>query len=156
MKRPYIPMGFVSSEWIASDAVLIIPGADKTIFAVLTSSMHMIWVKYIAGRLKSDFRYSASVVYNNFPFPELTETDKEDLAKKAEKILDIRKRFEGVALSSLYDPSSMPEELLEAHRELDEQVEEIYGCRGWSEEEKLAELFRRYGEMVKEEGKKLR
>ncbi|MDD6213033.1 MAG: methylase [Clostridiales bacterium] len=156
MKRPYIPMGFVSSEWIASDAVLIIPGADKTIFAVLTSSMHMIWVKYIAGRLKSDFRYSASVVYNNFPFPELTETDKEELAKKAEKILDIRKRFEGVALSSLYDPSSMPEELLEAHRELDEQVEEIYGCRGWSEEEKIAELFRRYGEMVKEEGKKLR
>ena len=150
VRRPYIPMGFVSSEWIASDAVLIIPGADEAVFAILTSAMHMIWVSTIAGRLKSDFRYSATVVYNNFPFPEVSEEQHESLEQCAMKILDIRSQYAGAPLSALYDPDRMPEDLKGAHRELDELVDEIYGCTGMDEEEKLVELFRRYRELTGE------
>ena len=151
IRRPYIPMGFVSSEWIASDAVLIIPGADEAIFAILTSSMHMVWVRTIAGRLKSDFRYSASIVYNNFPFPELTEEQRKELKRCASRILTVRSQCAGAPLSSLYDPDLMPEELKEAHQELDALVDEIYGCTGMDEEEKLVELFRRYKNLLNEQ-----
>lgn len=146
VRRRYIPMGFVPADWIASDAVLILPGADLSLFAVLTSRLHMVWVQTVAGRLKSDYRYSVSVVYNNFPFPSLTEEKRERLAASAQRILDVRSCFTGSSLASLYDPASMPTELADAHRENDRLVEEIYGVSGRTEEEQLIELLRRFRE----------
>lgn len=146
VRRSYIPMGFVPADWIASDAVLILPGADLSLFAVLTSRLHMVWVQTVAGRLKSDYRYSVSVVYNNFPFPSPTDEQRQRLAAAGQRILDVRSHFTGTSLAALYDPDLMPQELAQAHRENDLIVEEIYGVAGRTEEEQLVELLRRFRE----------
>lgn len=141
VRRDVIPMGFVESRFIASDAMLMIPHASPSLFGLLNSQLHMLWVRNIAGRLKSDFRYSASIVYNNFPFPDLSGDSERQISEAAEDILRVRQRFTGASLAHLYDPETMPEQLRKAHRSLNVLVEEIYGCRGQREEQKLAMLF---------------
>lgn len=149
-KRKYIPIGFMPERIIASDAVMIIPNANLYHFGILTSSMHMSWVKCIAGRIKSDYRYSAKVVYNNFPWPNSDDKHKKLIIKYAHEVIEARKIYKGTSLAELYDPLSMPPELVKAHRKLDSAVESAYGKHFGTDEERAAFLMKMYGELVNE------
>lgn len=125
--RKYIPMGFLDSNCIVGNSCLAVPNADLFHFGVLVSSMHMVWVKNICGRIKSDFRYSNNLVYNNFPWPiNVDKKIKKSIEKNAENILRIRSEFENCSLADLYNPLTMPERLLKIHTELDKAVEKCY------------------------------
>jgi len=124
--RKYIPLGFVNPDIIVNNAVLIIPNATLYHFGILTSDVHMAWVRAICGRLKSDYRYSKDIVYNNFPWPEATEEQKAEIEKLAQAVLDARAKFPESSLADLYDPLTMPPELLKAHRDLDRAVLKLY------------------------------
>ena len=147
--RKYIPIGFLNKEFIASDLARTIPIASLYAFGIITSIIHMTWVKYICGRLKSDFRYSASIVYNNFPWPENpTEKQKEAIEKAAQKVLDARAEFPGSSLADLYNPLTMPPALVKAHNELDKAVDLAYRPQAFANEAKrieyLFELYDKY------------
>ena len=148
--RLYVPIGFMSPEIIASDACSIIPNASLFHFGVLTSQVHMAWMRVVGGRLKSDYRYSGSVVYNNFPWPNPTEAQKAKIEQTAQRIMDARALYPDCSLADLYDDATMPIELRKAHRENDKAVMEAYGFKyGMEESEIVAELFRMYEEIVK-------
>lgn len=150
-RRKYIPIGFVSPEIIASDAVQIIPNAEMWQFGILTSNVHMAWVRVVAGRLKSDYRYSAKIVYNNFPWPNLSDSEKEKIGKTAQLILDARNIFPNNSLADLYDDLTMPIELRKAHQENDKAVMKAYGFKTFMSEEKIvAELMKMYQNMGSE------
>lgn len=126
-RRRYIPIGFVSKEVIASNAVSLIPNATPFLFGLLTSNMHMAWMRTVAGRLKSDFRYSGSLVYNTFPFPpNPTEGQRAAVAAAAEAVLAARAQFPAESLAALYDPTTMPPALARAHATLDRAVDRCY------------------------------
>lgn len=144
-RRRYIPMGFCSSDVIASDAVQIIPGATQYEFGVLESSVHMAWMRAICGRLKSDYRYSNQIVYNNFPWPSPSEDKKAAIERTGQEILDARALYPDSTLADLYDPLTMPEGLRKAHQSNDRAVMAAYGFKpSMSEEEIVSELFRMY------------
>lgn len=147
-KRRYIPIGFMGKEIVASNANLIVSDASMYHFGVLTSSMHMAWMRAIAGRLKSDYRYSGSVVYNNFPWPEASEAQQEKIAALAQGVLDARALYPDSSLADLYDPLTMPPELVAAHRKLDAAVEKAYGRSFADDAERVAFLFERYSELT--------
>lgn len=147
--RKYIPMSYFSSNNIVSDTCLAVPKAKNYHFGILNSEMHMTWVKYICGRLKSDFRYSNDIVYNNFPWP-LNPTEKQInlVEEKAQKVLDTRKEFPNSSLADLYDPLTMPPALIKAHQELDKAVDLCYRPQPFPNETKriefLFELYEKY------------
>lgn len=145
-RRRYIPIGFLSSEIIATNANLIVPNATLYEFAILTSNVHNSWMRVVAGRLKSDYRYSASLVYNNFPWPNPTKEQKARIEQTAQAILDARKLYPDCSLSDLYDEVTMPKELRKAHQENDKAVMQAYGFWGKvkSENECVAELMKLY------------
>ncbi len=145
-RRQYIPISFFDSETIASDLCLIVPGGKKFHFGILSSAMHMAWVRYVAGRLKSDFRYSNQIVYNNFPWPQdAGEKQKAAVEKSAQGVLDARKQFPDASLADLYDPAAMPPVLREAHTVLDRAVDAAYGKKDFiSDAERVAFLFDLY------------
>ena len=150
-KREYVPIGFINKEIIGSDAVLIIPTNDITLFSILTSNIHNAWLRAVGGRLKSDYRYSAKIVYNTFPFPELNDILKEKLEKTGKKILEIREKYPNNSYSDLYDTLFMPTDLRKAHQENDKAVWEAYGKK-WelgNEEECVAYLMKLYKELKK-------
>ncbi|EOR93877.1 Type II restriction enzyme, methylase subunit YeeA [Arcticibacter svalbardensis MN12-7] len=124
--RKYIPLGFLTPDFIVSDSCLSIDNASIYHFGILHSEMHMAWVKSTCGRIKSDFRYSNEIVYNNFPWPK--ENDKNAIAieSAAQHILDVRQEFSSNSLSSLYDPLIMPPKLIKAHKALDKAVDLAY------------------------------
>ena len=139
-KRFYIPMGFLDENFIATTQLQIIPDADLFLFGILESSVHMIWTKSFCGRLKSDFRYSATLIYNNFPFPEVDKNLREKISATAENILEIRKKYNS-SLADLYDENLMPKDLREAHKKNDLAVMEAYGFeKNLSEAEILQRL----------------
>lgn len=149
--RRYVPIGFMSADVIGSNLVLMIPSASMYHFGVLTSTMHNAWMRQVCGRLKSDYRYSNNLVYNNFPWPlEPTDKQRERIGTTAQGILDARARFAGSTMAALYDPLTMPKELVDAHRANDEAVDAAYGKRGFKNElerlEFLFDLYRRYTE----------
>ena len=146
--RPYIPMGYLPASAIASDAVLIVPEASSVLFGVLNSALHMAWVRGVAGRLKSDYRYSASIVYNNFPFPELEGPAATAVEKAAEELLLIQEQRREIDGVRLYARDTMPEEFLLAHRRLDLAVDHLYGEEFSEDQERLSYLFARYREMT--------
>ena len=150
--RRYIPIGFVSPSIIVSDLVQFIPDADLYEFGVLTSNIHMAWVRAFCGRLKSDYRYSAKVVYNNFPWPEPKEEQKGKIEQTAQAILDARALYPDSSLADLYDELTMPPELRTAHQKNDRAVMEAYGFWGKlnSESECVAELMKLYQEKIKQ------
>ena len=113
--RNYLPIGFINPDIIANAQTQIIPNATLADFAILTSSVHMEWMRAVAGRLKSDYRYSAQIVYNNFPFASLDEKDKETLTATAQGILDARAEFGDCSLADLYNPLTMPANLRKTH-----------------------------------------
>ncbi|MDR0737220.1 MAG: hypothetical protein LBF51_10430 [Zoogloeaceae bacterium] len=126
-RRRYIPIGFLNENTIASDLLFLIPYATLYHFGILTSSVHMAWVRAVCGRLKSDYRYSKDIVYNNFPWPKATEAQKAEIEELAQSVLDARTRFRGSSLADLYDPLTMPPELLKAHQTLDRAMLKRYG-----------------------------
>lgn len=148
-RRQYIPMGFLRSDVIPTNAVLIIPEAGVYHLGVLTSNLHMSWMRAVCGRLKSDYRYSKDIVYNNFPWPTPTDAQKAKIEKTAQAILDARNLYPDCSLADLYDVVTMPPELRKAHQENDKAVMEAYGFNPrMSEAEIVAELFKLYQEIT--------
>ncbi|MBE0508763.1 MAG: class I SAM-dependent DNA methyltransferase [Marinospirillum sp.] len=146
--RQYIPIGFLEGV-IASSAVLILPEANKYEFGVLTSQMHMDWMRTVAGRLKSDYRYSATLVYNNFPWPNATDKQKQQIETLAQAVLDARQvefdKDPETSLADLYDPDLMPANLRKAHTKLDKAVDTLYQPKGFkSPMERVQHLFKLY------------
>ena len=149
-ERFYIPFGFLSNDNLASDATLIIPNATLADFAILTSSVHMEWMRAVCGRLGDGYRYSANIVYNNFPFASLDEKDKETLTATAQGILDARALFGDCSLADLYNPLTMPANLRKAHEKNDQAVLKIYGIdKTATPSDIVKELFTRYEKEVK-------
>lgn len=145
-RRDYIPIAFLSKDVICSNTVQFVPDATLFHFGVMTSVMHMAWVRCACGRLKSDFRYSSSIVYNNFPWPE-SPSDKQRAAieQAAQGVLDARAAFPDSTLADLYDPVTMPPALVKAHQALDRAVDAAYGRRSFhTDAERVAFLFERY------------
>ena len=150
--RRYIPMGFIDGNTIASDAVQIIPDASLYDFGILESNVHMAWMRTVAGRLESRYRYSKDVVYNNFPWCTPTDQQREKIEKTAQSILDARANYPESSLADLYDETLMPVDLRKAHKANDRAVMEAYGMWGKvnSEAECVAWLFRMYQELTKD------
>lgn len=147
--RYYIPLGFLSPDILSSNLVKIIPNATLYHFGILTSSVHMAWTRAVAGRLKSDYRYSKDIVYNNFPWPEADGKQKATIEPLAQAVLDARALFPESSLADLYDPLTMPPELLKAHQKLDRAVMKLYGFKAnMAEAEVVAKLFERYQRLV--------
>jgi len=156
--RKYIPFGFFEPINVAADSCSIIPGGSIYHFGILTSAMHMAWVRSVCGRIKSDYRYSASIVYNNFPWPDCTEKQYKTIEEFAQEILNIRTKFSKSTLAALYDPLTMPKELLKAHQKLDKATEAAYGRTFDDDSQRVAYLFELYqklsGELFVEEKKR--
>ncbi|MCM2342101.1 MAG: hypothetical protein NDI87_13180 [Rhodoferax sp.] len=157
-RRALIPIGFLSPNVIIGDANLCVPDATLFHFGIMTSGMHMAWVRYVCGRIKSDYRYTNQIVYNNFPWPELLKNAEPSSAQTAiesaaQTVLDVRARFQTgeqpATLADLYDPLTMPPELLKAHQRLDAAVDKAYEASGGkkhykSDAERVAFLFELY------------
>lgn len=153
--RKYIPMGIETSKVITSNLCLIVNSASKFILGVLSSNVHMAWTKLVCGRLGNGYRYSAKVVYNNFPWPSPTDKQKARIEKTAQGILDARANHPGNSLADLYDPLLMPADLRKAHIENDKAVMEAYGF-DWhtmKEEDCVAELMKMYQKLVEKKDK---
>lgn len=144
--RRYVPMGFIDDSKIVTNAVLFIPNATLYHFGILTSNVHMAWMRAVCGRLKSDYRYSKDVVYNNFPWPTPTDEQRARIEQTAQAILDARELYPDCSLADLYDEATMPPELRKAHQQNDKAVMQAYGFWGKlnSESACVAELMRMY------------
>ena len=148
--RQYIPVGFIDSKVVVSNKALFIPNADKYLFGILNSSLHMAWVKTVAGRLKSDYSYGVQTVYNTFPFCQPTEKQRAKIETTARAILSARAEYPDSTLAELYNPVLMPKSLRAAHRANDAAVMAAYGFdRNLTEPEILAELIKKYLELTK-------
>ena len=150
-RREYIPIGYLKAGTVVPNSALAIYEAPLWLFGILTSKMHMAWVKTVGGRLKTDYRYSAQLCYNTFPFPSINETQKKELEKLAQEVLDVRDQHFDMTLGEMYNPESMPEDLKEVHHRLDLAVERCYRPEPFSsDEERLECLFKLYAKMTKE------
>ncbi len=148
-RRKYIPMGFLDQKVIPVMGVLIIPDATLYEFGVLMSSVHMSWTRIVCGRLKSDYRYSKDVVYNNFPWPKVDLTKRQRIENTAKKILDSRKLYPEATLADLYDDLVMPVELRKAHEDNDKAVMDAYGFKhDMTESEIVAKLMEMYKKLT--------
>ncbi len=150
-RRRYAPIGFMDSNVISSDAVQIVPNATLFHFGVLTSNVHMAWMRAVCGRLKSDYRYSKELVYNTFPWPTPTDAQKAKIEQTAQAILDARALYPDSSLADLYDETTMPPELRKAHQQNDKAVMQAYGfdVKATTETGCVAELIRMYQKLVK-------
>jgi hypothetical protein len=143
--RHYLPIAFLSSDIIASNQIYVLPNAELYHFGTLTSTMHNAWMRTVCGRLKSDYRYSASIVYNNFPWPTPTDKQIKAIEGKAKAVLDVRAEHETSTLADLYNPLTMPPDLTKAHAALDKVVDNAYGYKGKpTDAERVAFLFTLY------------
>ncbi|MBQ3525870.1 MAG: class I SAM-dependent DNA methyltransferase [Akkermansia sp.] len=150
-RRTYIPVGYVDADTIVSDSAFAIYGAEPWVLAVLSSSMHMTWVRISCGRLKNDYRYSADLCYHTFPLRMVRDEEKELLNESAYNILDIREKHTEMTLGDMYNPESMPADLKQAHEENDRLVDSLYRKKPFfSEEERLECLFALYQQMIEE------
>jgi hypothetical protein len=143
-------MDFLSGEIVAGDKVFIMPNATLYQFGVLTSNVHMAWTRAVCGRLKSDYSYSNTIVYNNFPWPVPNNEQTEKIEKTAQGILDARALFPNSSLADLYDPLTMPPELKKAHTANDKAVMQAYGfsIKDTSEEDCVESLMKLYQKMT--------
>ena len=148
-RREYVPIGWLSPPTIPSDLVFVLQDADLWHFGILTSRIHMAWLRNVGGRLKNDFRYSIGIVYNNFPWPEASEAQRAKIRSLAQAVLDARAMFPGATLADLYDADTMKPELRKAHRDLDRAVDNLYKQGGFaSDRERVEHLFRLYERAV--------
>jgi hypothetical protein len=144
-RRDYVPIGYVEPPTIPSDLVFVFPNAELWHFGILTSAMHMSWLRHIGGRLKSDYRYSIGLVYNTFPWPNLSDTQRARIAELARKVLSCRARYPDATLADLYDADLMKPDLRRAHRELDVAVDRTYRAVNFNSDRERAEhLFSLY------------
>ena len=152
--RKYIPLGFIGKEMILTDAAMCIPYASRYDFGILTSNVHMAWVRAVCGRIKSDYRYSKDVVYNNFPWPNPTDEQKATIEQTAQAILDARALYPDASLADLYDELTMPPELRKAHQANDKAVMAAYGfpVKNFTESDCVAALMKMYQELTAKEG----
>lgn len=150
-RRRYIPMGFIKPEVICSNAVKFIPNASLYIFGVLTSNVHMAWMRVVCGRMKSDYRYSPAI-YNNFPWPNPTVEQRQKIEETAQHILNVRSKFTESCLADIYDSLTMPSELQKAHIANDKAVMQAYGfsVKDTSEADCVAALMKMYQELMEE------
>ena len=150
-QRRYIPIGYMSKDVISTDANMVLPNASIYHFGILTSNVHNAWMRVVAGRLKSDYRYSNTIVYNNFPWPNPSEEQKKKIEQTAQTILDARAKYPESSLADLYDETVMPPELRQAHRANDLAVCQAYGFSQdiiKSESKCIAELFKMYEKLT--------
>ncbi|MDE1557870.1 MULTISPECIES: DNA methyltransferase [Actinotignum] len=153
-RREYVPVGYLGPDTIISNLAFAIYDAEPWLFALLTSKMHMAWLRAVGGQLETRLRYSNTLVYNTFPVPELSASSKEELTKRALRVLDVREYHCEKTLAELYDPDLMPRNLREAHEKIDEAVDRLYRNKPFaSDEERLAVLFEKYQQLVAAEGK---
>ena len=148
-KRDYIPFAYLSPEYIVNNTASTIQSASCYLFGVLESKMHMAWMSYVCGRMKSDYIYSNKIVYNNFPWPENpSDKQKQTVEEKAQKVLEVRKQYPNSSLADLYDPLTMPPALVKAHQELDKAVDLCYRAQPFPNDTKriefLFELYEKY------------
>ncbi len=153
--RSYIPIGYLDADTVASNACFTIPNASLYTFGIITSNVHMAWMRTLCGRLKSDYRYSNSIVYNNFIWPNFTEAGKEKIEETAKEILNIRKKYPDRCLASLYDDLTMPSDLRKAHQLNDKAVLAAYGIKPGDAEYKsesacVAMLMKLYQKKIEE------
>lgn len=148
--RKYIPIGFMTPDVICSNAVRLIPNADLYLFGVLTSNVHMAWVRAVCGRLKSDYRYSKDIVYNNFPFPNPAPEQKKLIEKTAQAILDVRAKYSDCSFADMYgDKMYLFGDLVTAHQANDFAVMSAYGFdKKITESECVAELMKMYQKLT--------
>jgi hypothetical protein len=149
-KEQYIPIDYLSHEIIPGDKLFVMQRASLYHFGVLTSKVHMAWMRTVSGRLKSDYSYSNTIVYNNFPWNNPSDTQKTKIEATAQAILDIRAKYPDSSLADLYDELTMPADLRKAHAENDRAVMEAYGFKTkMTEDEIVAELFKMYEKLAK-------
>ena len=147
--RLYIPFGFLTEKDIVADSCLSVTNATPYHFGVLSSAMHMAWVRAVCGRIKSDYRYSAGIVYNNFPWPNTTDKQKQTIEEAAQAVLDARAQHPAASLADLYDPLTMPLELVKAHQKLDSAVDAAYSKKKFQgDSDRVAFLFELYQQLV--------
>ena len=151
-RRRYIPFGFMTDDVIPGDKLFTIPDATLYMFGVLTSNVHMAWMRTVCGRLKSDYSYSTTIVYNNYPWPVPTPEQRQKIGRTAQGILDARALYPDSSLADLYDPLTMPPELNKAHQENDRAVMQAYGMpiKDMDEPKTVTWLMRLYQEKVAE------
>ena len=148
-RREYIPMGYLDKDTVISNSAFAVYDAEPWVFGILTSRMHMAWVRVTCGRLKTDYRYSATLCYNTFPLRELTEGEKARVTEAALGVLDAREAHPEKTPAELYDPDRMPENLRKAHDRLDAEVDRLYRVKGFKDDgERLECLFELYREMT--------
>lgn len=153
--RTYIPIDYLDGNNKVTDSFFTVVTDHVHVFAVLTSLMHMVWLKVVGGKLETRYQYSKNVVYNTFPFPNITEIQKKELEKHVYKILSEREAHSEKTLAQLYDPEKMPDGLLEAHHQLDLAVERCYRAKPFeTDEERLEYLFKLYEQMIEDEKSK--
>ncbi|MFA5455188.1 MAG: DNA methyltransferase [Sulfurimonas sp.] len=147
-RREYLPIGFVDDSIIISNAARVIYNAETWIMGLLSSKMHIVWVKAVAGRMKTDMQYSNTICYNTFPFPNISQKQKDEITELVFGIIDEREKHSQKTLAQLYDPNKMPEGLQKAHHTLDIAIEQCYRPKPFeSDEERLEYLFKMYEEM---------
>lgn len=147
--RNVVPIDYWEYPTVCSDSAFQLIQADDYLFGMLNSSMHMAWTRTVCGRLESRYRYSNTIIYNNFVFPEPTEKQKAAIEKSAKKIIAARELYNNSTLADLYDPLVTPRELLQAHKELDQVVDKAYGKTFKTDEDRVAFLFEKYQEAIK-------
>ena len=148
-RRKYIPLGFIESNTIVTNALSVIYDCEPWIFGVVSSNMHILWVKNVGGQLETRIRYSSAICYNTFPFPEITQKQKEQINLHVFEVLGEREKHSGKTLAQLYDPDKMPKGLKEAHHQLDLAIERCYRLKPFeSDTERLEYLFKEYEKMI--------
>lgn len=151
-RRGYLPIGYLQPDQIISDSAQVIYDPAPHVFGLISSRMHMVWVRAVAGQLETRIRYSSAIVYNNFPIPPLRENEKEKISQKVYAVLDARENHPEKTLAQLYDPDKMPDDLRHAHEDLDEIVDKVYRAKPFdNDEERLAYLFDLYETMTAKE-----
>ena len=147
--RKYIPIGYLDERYISTNLCMVVGTNDISLFGMITSYMHMLWMKTVGGKLETRYRYSAQLCYNTFPFPKISEEKKKEIEDAAENVLITREYHPGSTLAELYDPDKMPQDLREAHAKLDDIVESCYpGYPFASDEARLECLFKLYEKMT--------
>ena len=148
-RREYVPIGWIDPPTMPSNQLLVIQDASLADFATLTSKMHMAWLRYMGGRLKSDYRYSSGLVYNTFPWPDATPAQRRKIETLAQGVLDARAAWPTSSLADLYDPDTMPANLRKAHAALDLAVDRLYRRESFAtDRDRVEHLFGRYEALV--------
>ena len=151
-RRMYIPIGFMTPDVLCSNKLRLMPNATLYHFGILTSTMHNAWMRAVSCRLEMRYSYSIKIIYNNYPWPEASESQRSKIAELAQAVLDARELYPDSTLADLYDPNLMPAELTDAHRKLDAAVEKAYGRKFADDAERVAFLFEKYSELTAKKG----